>query len=505
MANRLFLLIIAITFFSSCKKEITIVTSQNPGTVETFAAKELSKYLSEIYPDYKFPVAFKSNGDKTIHLQITDKIPGIPENPEGYLIKSDGEDASIYAGGETGLIYGVYGMLEKLGCGFYISDEMLPEPKKNFDFEAWNCSDEPLVKERFVFNWHNFISGCTGWDKKDWLSWIDRSQKMGYNTIMVHAYHNNPMHTYSFNGIEKEVGYISTSAKGRDWGNIPVNDVRRLPGGEIFDNAEFGSDIAMVPDDQRVKVAQETMAEVFSYASERGVKVNFAFDIDMPLIYLQKTMIESIPQKDKWYLPDPGIWIPRPDKPEGYRFYKSQIEGLLDAYKTLTGITFFRRGASFFRNAKPEDLPVTWKKEYFSNLDQFPYLKKIEQPEVIGSFITARLVLAYQQILKDLGRADIELGTGSWQHEFVVPTAAFLPEEIHLMPIDWNSRFNKSFMDNDTILNDFASPECANRVIPFIWAHHDDGRYVGRPFKPTEELYSKLKQGDATPLAFSTG
>ena len=130
------------------------------------------------------------------------------------------------------------------------------------------------------------------------------------------------MHTYISTALRKNPGISATSAKGRDWGNIPVNDVRRLPGGEIFDAAEFGSDIAMVPDDQRVQVAQEAMAEVFSYADRRGMKVNFAFDIDMPLMYLQKTMIESIPREDRFYLPESGIWIPRPDKPEGYRFYQ---------------------------------------------------------------------------------------------------------------------------------------------------------------------------------------
>ena len=235
-------------------------------------------------------------------------------------------------------------MLERLGCGFFLSDEMLPEPKQDFDLKAWNYSNEPLIKERFVFNWHNFISGCTGWDKAHWIEWIDRSQKMGYNTVMVHVYHNNPMHTYQFNGINKEAGYISTSAKGRDWGNIPINDVRRLPGGEIFNSSEFGSEIAMVPDHQRVEIAQSAMAEVFSYAIERGVKVNFAFDVDMPLSYLQNTMIESISEEDKFYLSQPEVWIPRPDRPEGYRFYKSQLEGLFSSYPMLKDISFFRRG-----------------------------------------------------------------------------------------------------------------------------------------------------------------
>lgn len=496
MTNNLLIFFIVITLFSSCTQKITIVTPDDATNIETFAAAELKNYLSEMYPEYKFQESSSPGKNKTIYLEVTDSLAEVPENNEGYLVISDDNKAFILSRGETGLVYGVYGILEKLGCGFYLSDEFVPEPQKEFDFEEWDYANEPLIKDRFVFNWHNFISGCTGWDIEQWKEWIDRSQKMGYNTVMVHTYHNNPMHTFEFNGIEKEVGYICTSARGRDWGNIPINDVRRLPGGEIFENAEFGSEIAMVTDSMRVRVAQESMEEVFAYATGRGVKVNFAFDIDMPLMFLKETMIESIQEDDKFYLPGPGVWVPRPDKPEGYRFYKSQIEGLLSTYKTLTGITFFRRGSSFFRDAKPEDLPVEWQNEYTSYLNQFPYLKKLEEPEVIGSYITARLVLAYQEILKEMDKEDIDLGTGSWQHHFVVPTAAFLPDDIKLMPIDWNSRFDKSIMDDEDILDDFASRNCSERVIPFIWAHHDDGKYLGRPFRPTENLYSKLTKGD---------
>ena len=479
----------------SCEEKITIVTSpETADHIEKFAARELKDYLSKIYPDCRFSVGEESGGGKSIYLIVTDTITGVPDHHEGYLIKAEGENARIISKGNTGLIYGVYGILERLGCGFFLSDEMLPEQKKDFDFSAWNFSNEPLIEERFVFNWHNFISGCTGWDKQHWLEWIDRSQKMGYNAVMVHSYHNNPMHTYEFNGFKKEVGYISTSAKGRDWGNIPINDVRRLPGGEIFSGAEFGSEIAMVPDERRVEVAQSVMAEVFSYALARGVKVNYAWDIDMPLLFLKNSMIQGIPEDEKFYLSKNDVWIPLPDKPEGYAFYKAQLEGLLSSYPMLDDITFFRRGASFFRNAGLEELPEKWQEEYASVMMQNPKLEALDKQEVIGSFITAKLIAGYQQILKDMGKGDIQLGTGSWNHYFVVPTAAFLPEGISILPIDWESRFDKSFMENGDILNDFASPECKNRVIPFIWAHHDDGRYVGRPFIPTKDLYTKLSQ-----------
>jgi len=66
-------------------------------------------------------------------------------------------------------------------------------------------------KKNIVFNWHNFLSGCSAWDFAEWNEWIDRSSQMRFNTIMVHAYGNNPMFTFRFNGKQKRTGLLSLS------------------------------------------------------------------------------------------------------------------------------------------------------------------------------------------------------------------------------------------------------------------------------------------------------
>ena len=101
-------------------------------------------------------------------------------------------------------------------------------------FKDCNLADKPLVPTRLVFDWHNFLSGCSTWNLPEWQSWIRQSQKMGYNAIMVHAYGNNPMVSFTFNGKTKPVGYLSTTVRGRDWSTMHVNDVRQLWGGAGF-------------------------------------------------------------------------------------------------------------------------------------------------------------------------------------------------------------------------------------------------------------------------------
>lgn len=181
---------------------------------------------------------------------------------------------------ERALLNATYALLEKLGYGFYISGDVAPKAKKWVGFGAWEMEDTPLTGDRFLFNWHNFLSGSTGWNLEDWKMWIDQANKMRYNGIMVHAYGNNPMFSFKYLGIKKQTGHLNNTASGRDWGNQHVNDVRRMVGGEIFEEAIFGAKASMASEENKEKEATVLMQQVFKYAEERGTKVIFALDFD---------------------------------------------------------------------------------------------------------------------------------------------------------------------------------------------------------------------------------
>ena len=172
-------------------------------------------------------------GDPRLKAVLAEK----PTEAESYVVATarSGQLGIIAGADARGVIYGVYAILEKLGCGFYLSyDAVAPARREAFSFDGWQLADRPLVRDRFVFNWHNFLSGCSTWNLPEWKAWTLQSQKQGYNAVMVHAYGNNPMVRFTFNGKTKPVGYLSTTVKGRDWSTMHVNDVRRLWGGEVF-------------------------------------------------------------------------------------------------------------------------------------------------------------------------------------------------------------------------------------------------------------------------------
>ncbi len=323
---------------------------------------------------------------------------------------------------------------------------------------------------------------------------------------MVHAYGNNPMVSFTFNGKTKPVGYLSTTASGRDWSTMHTNDVRRLWGGFVFDAPVFGADAALVPDEQRAAAAQKLMQDVFAHAAHRGMDVYFANDVDTVSANPQE-LIQTLPEDARfpiqtqtvaWMGQEAGrMWLADPDTPEGYRYYKAQAEALLAAYPQITClVVWFRRGGTPWMEFKVAEMPPRWQEEYQAELAKTPDAAKLWHAHNI--FAIGKVIRAWERALKETGHERVQIATGTWDFEFL---AAVRP-------------FPASARQADrTGLRRAARPSAAGRcglaqvlrnvgehrsVIPVIWAHHDDGNYIGRPYTPFAEFRAKLADAHAS-------
>jgi hypothetical protein len=504
-----FLLLVSVLLAQDCQAQtVSIVISGRPSDPERIAGNELKQTLSKLYPNWRFTITTDDSGASFCILVGTPtSLPQMRnyvldselKSDENFVVKNttkNGRRIGVIAGkAGRGVLYGVYQLLEKLGCGFYLSVDTLGKSRNQFSFDGWDLRNQALVEDRVVFNWHNFLSGCTGWDKRHWLSWITQSQKMGYNTVMVHGYGNNPMFTFSFKGIEKPVGYVGTTKRGRDWGNQHINDVRRLPGGEIFKSAEFGSEAALVPDNERIEAKQKLMKSMFSFAEKRGMRVCFALDIDIESM-LPQEMIERIPETDRIY--NGRIWLPRPDRKGGYEFYKAQVKALFGLYPEIDLLAIWRRthAAEWGRLTKAEQLPGEWRREYNAYIRQQPAAGKLEQ--AVCSFALNKVVGAFRKALNEIGRLDVRICTGSWGTNWIPAVAEFFPEEVTIMPLDSSCMVRYrggSYFYREDHFADLL--EAKGRIVPIIWAHHDDGEYIGRPLHPHKDFHDTLSKLDA--------
>jgi hypothetical protein len=467
--------------------DIRIVMESNAPEPVKIAGRDLEQYLQRMYPNA---------GGKTVRLVST--LP----TPEGYEITATESEAVIAGGGALGVVYGVYALLERLGCGFLLTGDVVPPARSvPLSFKDWSMSNQPLVGERLVFNWHNFLSGCSSWNLADWQRWADQSQKMGYNAIMVHAYGNNPMATFDYQGVTRPAGFLATTEKGRDWRTMHVNDVRRLSGGTAFDGPVFGSDAAMVPESQHVAAAQSLMQEVFRHAAQRGMGIYFAMDVDTPSANLQET-VRLLPVSARFEAPGstrsdagkspPRVWIANPDTPEGYDFFRHQVAALMKTYPQITTLVpWFRVGSTPWTELKTTDLPVAWQNEFAAETVRSPAAK--EYWHATGLFAIGKLVGAYQRALKDCGATQTRVAAGSWCFNFLPAADRFFPQGVPLIALDYNISWNDA-----KARAKFGEVAAHRNVTVVTWAQHDDFNYMGRPLTPFPDFYSKLADAHAT-------
>jgi hypothetical protein len=494
-----------------------IVVSPETTMPEQVAARELARYLGRLYPSTSFPVsdAGPSEG-QVIYVGTSESAPHLMKHlgshvlagPESYVVTTavvDGRQCGLILGADpAGVAYGVHGLLRHLGCGFYLSFDTMPKPKAEaFSFDSWDLSDRPLVPTRLVFNWHNFLSGCSTWNLEHWQKWIVQSQKLGYNAVMVHAYGNNPMAGFSFRGLQKPVGYLSSTQVGRDWSTNHVNDVRRLYGGHVFDSSVFGADAAIEGTDlERTEAAQRLMADAFACAEERGVDVYFAVDVDTTSANPQE-LILALPAQARfqidvtdmaWMGQEAGkAWLANPDSSEGYEFYKAQAEELLRVYPQIDClVVWHRKHRTPWMGFAAKDMPKPWQEEYAAEIKRTPEAEELWHS--LHMFAQAKVVRAFGRALTELGRKDIKLAFGSWDFDYLPAADRFMPEDVAFIPLDWMVLRDASIFDTAEQRASVAEVAAHRDVIPVAWAHHDDGNYVGRPYTPYSKFYDRLTE-----------
>jgi hypothetical protein len=305
---------------------------------------------------------------------------------------------------------------------------------------------------------------------------------------MVHAYGNNPMFSFTYHGQNKPVGFLATTAKGRDWGTEHVNDVRRIFGGKgMFQAPVFGSSAALVPDEERAAAATSLMRQVSAFARSRGLKVTLALDVDTESSNPQNVIV-TLPPNAR--LKSGTFQLADPDSPEGYAYYKSQVSQLMSAYPEMTQIALWMRGRpgdSLWRSLEPEDFPSTWNDEYQDALRRWPDLRQdLEAPSV---YAISKIAIAFRRALTELGLNSVELALGSWRFAYFNAADRFLPAEVKLIPLDYEIRF-----DSDEVQSAIQTVSAGRKVVPVVWAQHDDHSYAGRPYTPFENFASLLQK-----------
>jgi hypothetical protein len=492
---------LASSYAAAMEPQVPIVIGAGASEAEKFAAEELLTHLQRLYPDQHFSVATSApGGTAQILLGTLKSQPALARHvpaaglakPESFVVSTategDAEIGLVAGADPRGVLYGVYGLLEKLGYGFYLSYNTEPPPQPGpFRFAGWKASDSPLFPDRVVLPWHNFLSGPSAWDLPDWQHWLTQIGRMRYNTVMIHCYGNSPTFTFDFRGQTKPVGYFTSTAKGNEWGSEHVNDVRRLFGCEGLTGPVFGSRVALVPDEERTEAAIGLMRQVFRLAHSRGFHLSFVLDVET---------IESNPQNLIRQLPasarlgDGEFQLANPDTPDGYEYYRAEISTLLGLYPQIDRLVlFFRFEDMPWRVIKVDNFPESWKTQFAAALQKNPHLRNNET--AIPMFVQSKVIAAFGRILRELGRQDVELAGSAFYYDFMPTADFFFPPETGLVVMD-----QAETIEAAGVQQRLQRIGDHRKLYPVLWANHDGRGYLIRPYTPIANFSSFLRTGN---------
>ncbi len=153
------------------RAQAMIVTGAKPSVVISGMAEELAKYLKEM-TGAEFTIAERKKGGLGAIRLVVDKKGKM--KPESYAIKDfkSKKELVITGADDCGLVYGVYGFLERQGCGFWAPDRETVPKKPTFVVQpGYSVESAPAFTYR----------DCS-WSESCWRSpWFCR--KIGINHI----------------------------------------------------------------------------------------------------------------------------------------------------------------------------------------------------------------------------------------------------------------------------------------------------------------------------------
>jgi len=189
---------------------------------------------------------------------------------------------TISAKTSAGLLYGVYGLLEMLGMGFYAGGDTFPELPAPATIPAdLDVTERPAFAIRGNMLHYNFLCGCTTWGLADYKFYFDQLARMRCNMLLMHWYDGEPGAGYHFNG-EYLNGGLTPNSLTRPWGataSLRTSEYS-FGTGAYFDEEIFSSPCGEdLPDLQtELHRTEAVFSEATRYARDAAINVAAGFE-----------------------------------------------------------------------------------------------------------------------------------------------------------------------------------------------------------------------------------
>lgn len=269
---------------------LPIVVSDGASELEITAARELQRY-ARLITGVQMPVHARRSAARGIIIGTPESMPMVasvlPEqaSDETHVILADKGRGRLLIVGKTPVAaqQGVYDLVERLGVGFYLGGDALPERRSRITVPAQlTVVAEPAFRVRGSLPWYNFLNSPTTWNLEDFRSFFDQMAKMRMNFVGFHVYDHEP-----FAAVPGPTGWVhgapAATSKTYGWGALRglATDEFGFGTGDLFGQPVFGSraSVDAANDDDAIRRAQCVLAQGLQYAKQRGVRTCVGFEL----------------------------------------------------------------------------------------------------------------------------------------------------------------------------------------------------------------------------------
>ncbi len=270
---------------------VPIVVGARPGSILKNAAGELARFLylmtrtlNPIVPQCpsKGPaIILDANTAASLGIKPDGRL-----SEQGYRIclvmPRKTPLLVISSASDVGILYGVYGLLEELGMGFYAGGETYPDlPVKVTVPHDFDMTASPVFRIRGNMLHYNFLCGCTTWGVADYKFYFDQLARMRCNMLLMHWYDNEPGAAAHFRG-EYFAGGRTPSTLTKPWGATASLRTSQFSfgTGRFFDEEIFTSPAGEdLPDlFTEIKRTEFMFDKACAYARDLGIFIAAGFE-----------------------------------------------------------------------------------------------------------------------------------------------------------------------------------------------------------------------------------
>ncbi|MHB9130318.1 MAG: hypothetical protein ACYDBB_04390 [Armatimonadota bacterium] len=270
----------------------TIVSASTGTATERLAAQELARYLllltGTVSPVTGTPptrgtiVFLTSDTERAAALGTPVSTETVGE--EGYRLRAIVQGVVVAALSPVGVLYGVYGLLEELGMGFYLGGETLPDDAASHTAPLpadLDLTQQPAFAIRGNMLHYNFLCGCTTWGLEDYKFYFDQLARTRCNLFLIHWYDGEPGAASEVDG-EYLTGGTTPNSLTKPWGALASLRTAQYSfgTGEYFDEEIFSSPAGESTGHTltEIKRSEAFFSEATRYGKRLGVRVAAGFE-----------------------------------------------------------------------------------------------------------------------------------------------------------------------------------------------------------------------------------